>query len=80
MGMSSLGGSMVPLEQLPGPMQSAAPFTLNYWAIQGFSGLMFDEKGLGDIAGNLGVLLGAGLVMGMIAHFLLVRRLREMTP
>jgi ABC-2 type transport system permease protein len=80
MGMSAMGGSMVPLEQLPGPMRSASPFTLNYWAIDGFSQVMFDQKGLGDILGNLGVLLGAGLVMGLIAHILLVRRFREMTP
>lgn len=80
MGMSSLGGSMVPLEQMPAAMRGAAPFTLNYWAIQGFTGVMFDHKGLGDVLGNLGVLLAAGVVMGLIAHVLLVRRLREMAP
>ncbi len=80
MGMSALGGSMIPVQQLPAGMRSLADFTLNYWAIDGFTRVMFDSAGTGDVARHLIILLGIGLLLVMLANVLLVRRFRELTP
>ncbi len=78
MGMSALGGSMVPLQQLPAAMRGLADYTLNYWAIDGFSRVLFQGAGTGDVAGNLAVLAGAGVLLTFLAHALLVRRFRRL--
>ncbi len=80
MGMSALGGSMVPLQQLPAAMRGLADYTLNYWAIDGFSQVMFEGAGMGDVAGNLAVLAGTGLLLSVLANALLVRRFRKVAP
>jgi len=79
MGMSALGGSMIPIEQLPVPMQAAAPFTVNYWAIDGFKHLVFDNQGLPDVMRHIGALLVFGAVTTLVSQMLLVRRYREVT-
>ena len=76
MGMSALGGSMLPVSQMPTPMQAAAPFTVNYWAIDGFERLIFSAEGLPQILVNVGVLAAVGLVTGAMAQALLVRRFK----
>ncbi|MFH2051150.1 MAG: ABC transporter permease [bacterium] len=79
MGMSALGGSLTPVDQMPAAMQGLARFTLNHWAIDGFNRLMFDDANLQAVAGNILVLLVAGGVLTLAANLLLVRRFREMT-
>ena len=80
MGMSALGGSMLPVNQMPAPLQAAAPFTINYWAIDGFTRLIMSGDGFGDIVHHLAVLVAVGIATGAAAHVLMVRRFREMRP
>ena len=77
MGMSALGGSMVPLSQLPGGMRAVSDFTLNFWAIDGLTRVMYEGAGLGAVAVNLLVLAGAGVMLAVLAGALLTRRFRE---
>ncbi len=80
MGMSAVGGSMIPIEQLPAGMRAAGNFTLNHWAIDGFTKVMFQNAGLGDVVQHLTILLGTGVIFALLANVLLVRRFKEMTP
>jgi len=80
MGMSAIGGSMMPISAMPAPMQAAAKFTINFWAIDGFTRLVYEGEGVGDIFQNILLLLAIGVVTISLAQVLLVRRFREMTP
>ena len=76
MGMSALGGSMLPVSQMPAPMQAAAPFTLNYWATDGFNRLILSGEGLAQILPNIGVLAAVGLSTVAATQVLLLRRFK----
>ena len=76
MGMSALGGSMFPYENMPAPMQEIAHWTLNYWAVGGFLELVFENVGVEGVLTNLLVLAAMGLACNVLAHVLLVRRFR----
>jgi len=76
MGMSALGGSMFPYENMPAPMQQVAHWTLNYWAVDGFTDLVFNNVGTAAVLDNIVILAAMGLVTGAVAHALLVRRFR----
>jgi len=75
MGMSLIGGSMFPLEMLPGFVQSAGRFTLNFWAIKGFRTLSIEGGGLTEIALPLLLLAGIGLACTGLGALLLRRRI-----
>lgn len=55
-GMAALGGSMIPITVFPAWMQTVSKFTINYWAIFGFTQLM-SGKGLAVITTPVLVLL-----------------------
>ena len=59
--MSLLGGSMVPLNVFPSFMQKLSYFTINKWAIQGFSDLMMDKTMVAVIQPSM-VLVLLGIV------------------
>jgi ABC-type transport system involved in multi-copper enzyme maturation permease subunit len=79
MGMSAMGGSMMPISQMPAPLQAAAQFTINYWVIDGFTRLIYEGEGVGGIFRNILLLLTIGLITTGLAQTLLVRRYREMS-
>lgn len=70
MTMSAVGGSMFPRYLMPEAMQKAGLFTLNAWAIDGFTKVFWRDLPVTSLGPQVGVLLGAGLVM-----FLLARRI-----
>jgi ABC-2 type transport system permease protein len=76
MGMSALGGSMFPYDNMPAAMQAIAPWTINHWAIQGFTELVFEEGTVAAVSTHLAVLFGVGAAANVLARFLLVRRFR----
>ena len=57
-------------------MQQIAHWTLNYWAVDGFTELVFNNVGTGGILTNVLILAVMGLVTGALAHVMLVRRFR----
>jgi ABC-2 type transport system permease protein len=63
--MAFLGGSFIPLEALPAFARQLAPFTLNYWAINGFRTLLFSNAGIPAVAPALIVLtlVGTGSIL-----------------
>jgi ABC-type multidrug transport system permease subunit len=72
--MSMLGGSFIPLQSLPGFARAVSPFTLNYWANEGFRKLLFEGASIADLASNLGVLIGVGVIFTLVSLPLIRRR------
>jgi ABC-2 type transport system permease protein len=70
-----VGGSLVPLSQLPDGLLRFTFFTPNGWALHGFAELAAGEGSGADALPYAGVLLLWGLVAGTIAAVLLPRRL-----
>jgi len=79
MGMSAIGGSMMPVDNMPAALQAAAQYTINLQAIDGFTQLVFEAGGLADITGNIVKLLAVGLVTTALAQVLLIRRFKEVS-
>jgi ABC-2 type transport system permease protein len=74
LGLAALGGSMMPLEFFSPTMRTVAhAVTPHAWAIDGFTTLIRDGGGVGDILPELGVLLGLAAVLVGLAS----RRLRR---
>ncbi|MCP5026309.1 MAG: ABC transporter permease [Actinomycetia bacterium] len=65
--LSGLGGALVPRDQLPGWAQAVAPATPQYWAMEGHRQVFLESGGLADVIVPVVVLLGAGLVLGLLA-------------
>ncbi|MEZ5376771.1 MAG: ABC transporter permease [Acidimicrobiales bacterium] len=61
--LAALGGCMVPSEVFPSFLRTASKVTPHYWALEGWKELMFDGASIGAIAPNLGILLGASVVL-----------------
>jgi ABC-2 type transport system permease protein len=75
--MSIVGGSMIPTDALPGMAQKASPFTINYWAIEGFQKVMVLGEGVAAVAPHMAVLALFGLVTAVIGSLLFPRSLRR---
>jgi len=74
MGMSMLGGSMVPYNQMPDFLKAMAPYTVNYWGIRGLTDLTARGLGAADVVQEAAVLLGIGLLGMSIGWWRLSRR------
>ena len=69
-----LGGSMVPLSQMPDFLKAMAPYTINYWGIRGLTDLTVRGLGVADVLQEAGVLLLIGLLGMAIGWWRLSRR------
>lgn len=72
---SLLGGSFVPVSQLPDFVLPLSKLTLTYWATSGFNTLILEGGALADIVPNLLVLGGTGLACLMLGARLIKRRI-----
>lgn len=70
-----LGGSLIPLSELPDSLRTVALFTPNGWAQRGFANLSAGGGDLGDVLPEVGVLLAWAVVTLALAGVLLPRRL-----
>ena len=66
--MSSIGGSMFPRFLMPEAMQKAGLLTINAWAIDGFTKVFWRDEPLSHLWPQVLVLLGAGVVLCVIAR------------
>lgn len=74
LGLAAVGGTMMPLEFFSPTMRTVAHLvTPHAWAVDGFTELIRDGGGVGDVLPELGVLLGAGTVL-VVAASLRLRR------
>ena len=66
--MSSVGGSMFPRYFMPPAMQKAGLFTINAWAIDGFTKVFWRDLPVTALWPQVSVLLAVGLVLFLIAR------------
>ena len=66
--MSSVGGSMFPRFLMPQAMQKAGLFTINAWAIDGFTKVFWRDLPLWDLWPQVSVLLAIGVGLFVIAR------------
>jgi ABC-2 type transport system permease protein len=66
--MSSIGGSMFPRYFMPESMQKAGLFTINAWAIDGFTKVFWYEEPVSHLWPQVAVLLAIGVGLFLIAR------------
>jgi ABC-2 type transport system permease protein len=66
--MSSVGGSMFPRYLMPESMQKAGLFTINAWAIDGFTKVFWRDLPITALWPQVSVLLATGIVLFLIAR------------
>jgi len=66
--MSAIGGSMFPRYFMPEAMQKAGLLTFNAWAIDGYTKVFWRDEPITHLAPQVGVLIGAGIVVFLIAR------------
>jgi len=66
--MSSIGGSMFPRFLMPEGMQKAGLFTINAWAIDGFTKVFWRDEAIWQLWPQLLVLLGMAVVFFTVAR------------
>lgn len=76
--LGALGGAMVPMELFPDTIQTIARFTPQGWAMLGFRELQWEGSIL-DIADNIAVLVGMGVVLAGVASLSLRRTLTRLS-
>jgi len=70
MTMSAVGGSMFPRYLMPMAMQNAGLFTINGWAIDGFTKVFWRDQPVSALWPQLTVLVSIGIVLYLIARFI----------
>jgi ABC-2 type transport system permease protein len=66
--MSAIGGSMFPRYFMPEAMQKVGLITINAWAIDGYTKVFWRDEPILQLAPQVGVLIGAGIVLFVIAR------------
>jgi ABC-2 type transport system permease protein len=66
--MSSIGGSMFPRYLMTDVMLKVGQFTLNSWAIDGFTKVFWRDQPVTALWPQVAVLLGAGAVFFLLAR------------
>lgn len=66
--MSAVGGSMFPRFLMPAAMQKAGLFTINAWAIDGFTKVFWRDLPVQDLWQQVSMLLAVGIVLFLIAR------------
>jgi ABC-2 type transport system permease protein len=66
--MSAVGGSMFPRFLMPQAMQKAGLWTINAWAIDGFTKVFWRDLPVRELWPQVGVLLAVGIVLFVVAR------------
>jgi ABC-2 type transport system permease protein len=74
MGMAMLGGSFMPVQQMPEALQAVSRYTINYWGIQGLQNLTVEGGGPADVLGTAAILMVFGIAGVLIGWLRLSRR------
>lgn len=75
--MAMLGGSFVPLSNLPASLRRYSPLSLFYWANDGYSELLQRGGGVADILQQSAVLMAVGVTLLALGAWQLGRRVRQ---
>ena len=75
LGMSALGGSMFPSIIMPEYLQQIGKFTLNYWAMHGFTGIFWRSMSIKDIYPDALVLFAIFVVLTLVSIILFRKKM-----
>jgi len=73
--MAFAGGAFIPLNSLPAAVRAMSPYSLIYWAANGYQKLVIDGASLRAVLPNIAVLAVAGLLLFALSAPLWRRRL-----
>ncbi len=73
--LAMLGGTFIPIENLPQTLAWLPKVTLNYWGIQGFVALSYEQASVAEIVTYVAVLAGMGVVLFALSLWRFNRRL-----
>jgi len=73
--MAFAGGSFIPLNSLPAAVRALSPYSLIYWAADGYRRLVLDGAGVRELLPNIAVLAITGLLLLGLSAPLWQRRL-----
>jgi len=73
--LAMLGGTFIPIENLPAALNWLPKLTLNYWGIQGFVALSYEQASVAEILPYVAVLVGMGAVFFVLSLWRFGRRL-----
>ena len=74
MAMALLGGSFMPVQQMPAAIRNVAPYTINYWGIQGLQDLTARGGGTMAVLAPSAILMVFGVIGIVIGWLRLSRR------
>ena len=77
LGMSALGGSMVPYTIMPTFINKIGRFTVNYWAMKGFTDIFWRNLHVVDVLPSVFILLGITFVFSSLAIIIFNKKLVE---
>ncbi len=77
LGMSALGGSMFPTIIMPKYMQQIGKFTLNHWAMEGFTNIFWRNMTVKEIYPDILVLLGIFAILSLISIIIFEKKIFE---
>lgn len=75
--MSALGGSFFPSFIMPKYIQLIGKFTLNHWAMKGFTDIFWRNLHLKDILPSVFILLSISIILFSIASYFFKKRIYE---
>jgi ABC-2 type transport system permease protein len=73
--LGMLGGSFIPIENLPDAISWLPRLTLNYWGIDGFFNLATEDASIGSLGTNVLALIVMGVVFFVLSLWRFSRRL-----
>jgi len=76
-GLSMLGGAMIPYEQMGSSLKRIAPFSPVYWVVDGLKKVLVFGGGFSDIAMNLTVIYLVAFISFFAGIFLIYLQLRK---
>lgn len=72
--MTAIGGAWFPVTMMPDFLQTLSRLSLVYWAVEGFTNVLWAGRTTAGVLPQLGVLLGITLVVMLVATWLFHRR------
>lgn len=68
--IAGLGGALTPVSTLPGWAEFLAPVSPAYWAMKGYTSVIVDGSGPGDVVGPVAMLLAISLAFFAVASIM----------
>lgn len=65
--MSAIGGAWFPVSMMPAALQKVSHFTITYWAVEGFTNILWAGQSVRQVLPNILVLCGIAIAVMLVA-------------